>query len=76
METLRRDVIPTTMILVDGRGITWKQAPDYQDRDAGGPGWLSLESSIGETLEFQQVLHWFPIEEPGKNPYLRIESRR
>lgn len=58
------------MVLFDRRGVSWKMASHYQERDATLPGWLALESSNGEVLTWSAVmdLHGFV---DGDRQYLR-----
>lgn len=49
-------IIDPAMLLVDSRGVVWRAADNYQERDTTVPGWLALASDRGERETFSVVV--------------------
>lgn len=67
-----RTVLGVVTVLKDRRGIEWRTAPEYQDNNVNGVGWLMMESSIGEKLTYASVVndHGYRDDRVTDRPYL------
>jgi hypothetical protein len=68
-----RSVIGRSMVLVDRFGREWKRSEEYQETDAGAPGWLELEYDR-QRLSFGQVVRVYGFQVSGEESYLKVKE--
>jgi hypothetical protein len=65
-------MIKPTTVLVDRRGVKWRTAPEYQDHNVNGVGWLAMVASNGEQMTYADVVnnYGFQDDRAGGKLYL------